>query len=98
VALAATQARLLNALWPLLTPGGRLLYCTCSLFKAEGQQQIDAFLQRQGDAVIPASPPSPGHLLSLPDNRQARPAPALSAAADGFFLTLIEKNRDLQNL
>jgi 16S rRNA (cytosine967-C5)-methyltransferase len=96
-ALAATQARLLDALWPLLAPGGRLLFCTCSLFKAEGQEQIDAFLQRRRDAVIPASPRSPGHLLPLPDNRQARPAPASSAAADGFFLTLIEKTRDLSN-
>jgi 16S rRNA (cytosine967-C5)-methyltransferase len=96
-ALAATQARLLDALWPLLAPGGRMLYCSCSVFKAEGQAQIDAFLQRQGDAVIPASPASPGHLLPLIDNRQARPAPAASAAADGFFLMLIEKNRDLPN-
>ncbi|MGZ5795874.1 MAG: 16S rRNA (cytosine(967)-C(5))-methyltransferase RsmB, partial [Caldimonas sp.] len=96
-ALVQTQARLLEALWPLLVPGGRLLYCTCSLFKAEGQEQIDAFLQRHGDALIPASPASPGHLLPLPDNDETRPAPAPSAAADGFFLTLIEKHRDTAN-
>ena len=42
-ALARTQARLLDALWPLLREGGRLLYCSCSVFRAEGQQQIDAF-------------------------------------------------------
>jgi 16S rRNA (cytosine967-C5)-methyltransferase len=96
-ALVETQERLLDALWPLLAPGGRLLYCTCSLFKAEGQAQIDAFLQRRSDAFIPASPPSPGHLLPLPDNRETRPAPAPSASADGFFLTLIEKHRDITN-
>ncbi len=96
-ALVETQARLLDALWPLLAPGGRLLYCTCSLFKAEGQAQIDAFLQRHRDALIPASPPSPGHLLPLPDNRETRPAPAPAASADGFFLTLIEKHRDIAN-
>ena len=96
-ALVASQARLLDALWPLLVPGGRLLYCTCSLFRAEGQAQIDAFLQRRGDAFIPASPPSPGHLLPLPDNDGTRPAPALAASADGFFLTLIEKHRDIAN-
>ena len=90
-ALVRTQARLLDALWPLLAPGGRLLYCTCSLFKAEGQEQIDAFLQRTGDAFIAASPPSPGHLLPLPDNREAA---SPTAAADGFFLALIEKHRD----
>ena len=94
-ALAVTQARLLDALWPTLAPGGRLLYCTCSIFKTEGQAQIDAFLQRRPEAFIPGAPPSPGHLLLRPDNRQSRPAPASSATADGFFLTLIEKHRDL---
>ena len=93
-ALAATQAGLLEALWPLLAPGGRLLYCTCSLFRAEGQDQIDAFLQRHGDAFLPASPPSPGHLLPLPDNDATPSAGPSAAAADGFFLTLIEKHRD----
>jgi 16S rRNA (cytosine967-C5)-methyltransferase len=90
-ALAATQARLLDALWPLLKPGGRLLYCTCSVFKAEGQDQIDAFLQRQPGARVAASPASPGHLLPLPDNDTERPAHDFSAAADGFFYALIEK-------
>jgi len=90
-ALAATQARLLDALWPLLTPGGRLLYCTCSVFKSEGSDQIDAFLQRQPEARVAASPASPGHLLPLPDNAPERPAHEFSAAADGFFYALIEK-------
>ena len=31
------QAQLLTTLWPLLKPGGRLLYCTCSVFKMEGE-------------------------------------------------------------
>jgi len=57
--LVATQARLLNRLWPLLRPGGRLLYCTCSVFRAEGEQQIAAFLARNTDAALTASP---GHL------------------------------------
>jgi 16S rRNA (cytosine967-C5)-methyltransferase len=91
-ALAGTQARLLDSLWPLLTPGGRMLYCTCSVFRAEGQDQIDAFLQRQGDATLATQPPSPGHLLPLPDNQANDPAHAFSAAADGFFYALIQKN------
>ncbi len=90
-ALAATQARLLDALWPLLKPGGRLLYCTCSVFKAEGQDQIDAFLQRRPEARVAANPASPGHLLPLPDNATELPAHDFSAAADGFFYALIEK-------
>lgn len=90
-ALAATQARLLEALWPTLAPGGRLLYCTCSVFRAEGQGQIDAFLQRHADARVPAEPPSPGHLLPLPDNPIDPPVPAALAASDGFFYCLLEK-------
>jgi 16S rRNA (cytosine967-C5)-methyltransferase len=74
-------------LWPLLAPGGRLLYCTCSVFRAEGQHQIDAFLQRQTAARIAPSPPSPGHLLPLPDN-----SGAASTSGDGFFYTLIQKS------
>jgi 16S rRNA (cytosine967-C5)-methyltransferase len=90
-ALAATQARLLDALWPLLRPGGRLLYCTCSVFKAEGQHQIDAFLQRCSGAEVAARPLSPGHLLPLPDNRTEPLTPEPRPPADGFFYSLIEK-------
>ena len=90
-ALAQTQARLLDALWPLLKPGGRLLYCTCSVFKAEGQHGIDAFLQRQPGAKLATSPPSPGHLLPLPDNGSEHPPLAHQAAGDGFYYALIEK-------
>jgi 16S rRNA (cytosine967-C5)-methyltransferase len=89
--LAQTQARLLDALWPLLRPGGRLLYCTCSVFRAEGQDQIDAFLQRQPGATLPGHPASPGHLLPLPDNRPEGPPPEPGAVPDGFFYALIEK-------
>ncbi len=89
-ALAAQQARLLDALWPLLTPGGRLLFCTCSVFKAEGVHQIDAFLQREPTASRAASPPSPGHLLPLPDNEADGPA-ATGTSADGFFYALLTK-------
>jgi len=90
-ALVATQARLLDALWPLLAPGGRLLYCTCSVFKAEGQHQIDAFLQRNPEARLAAHPASPGHLLPLADNGNERPSPGTGPVADGFFYALIEK-------
>ena len=89
--LAQTQARLLDALWPLLKPGGRLLYCTCSVFKAEGQDGIDAFLQRQPGAKLATSPPSPGHLLPLPDNGNKHPSPDQQAPGDGFYYALIEK-------
>lgn len=51
--IAATvklQAGLLDALWPLLMPGGILLYATCSLLKAENEEQITAFLHRTSNA------------------------------------------------
>lgn len=91
--LAATQARLLDALWPLLTPGGQLLYCTCSVFKAEGQDQIDAFLQRQTDANRIMDPASPGHLLPLADNQRPVENPDTHDCADGFFYALLQKKR-----
>lgn len=47
---AKTQAAILDALWPLLRPGGRLLYATCSVFPEENGGQIDAFCVRQPGA------------------------------------------------
>lgn len=47
---ARTQARIIDALWPLLRPGGKLLYATCSVFPAENVQQVAAFLDRHADA------------------------------------------------
>jgi 16S rRNA (cytosine967-C5)-methyltransferase len=49
-ALVQRQAALLNALWPLLAPGGMLLYCTCSVLGAENSRQIGAFLGQRKDA------------------------------------------------
>jgi 16S rRNA (cytosine967-C5)-methyltransferase len=89
--LAALQKKLLHALWPLLAPGGRLLYCTCSLFLAEGSQQVQTFLAHNTDALLL---PSPGHLIPansgkpdlVPDNRRGD--------HDGFFYALLQKRFD----
>lgn len=51
-ALAYTQQRLLKALWPLLKPGGRFLYGTCSVFAQENQAQIERFLKQTADASL----------------------------------------------
>jgi 16S rRNA (cytosine967-C5)-methyltransferase len=86
--LAAVQAQLLRALWVLLKPGGRLLYCTCSVFKAEGLDQVQTFLANNTEANLL---PSPGHLLPQdPANSQAVPD-NLSCDHDGFFYALLEK-------
>jgi len=48
--LAGEQAVLLDALWPLLAPGGRMLYVTCSVLARENDDVIAGFLERTGDA------------------------------------------------
>jgi 16S rRNA (cytosine967-C5)-methyltransferase len=87
--LAQSQKRLLDALWPLLRVGGRLLYCTCSVFAQEGPQQVQAFLARHPDArALPAD----GSLW--PRSAEAG-AVVLDNAAydhDGFFYGLLEKH------
>jgi 16S rRNA (cytosine967-C5)-methyltransferase len=86
--LAAIQAQLLKALWPLVKPGGRLLYCTCSIFKAEGESQIQTFVQHNTDALIL---PSPGHLT--PSNVLSDPSLSHNYMGehDGFYYALLEK-------
>ena len=80
--LAAQQARLLSALWPLLQQGGVLLYCTCSVFKQEGEAQVQAFLAHNTGAILRTAP---GHLMpALTDNR--------SRDQDGFYYALLEKS------
>jgi len=49
-ALAVLQQRLFEALWQVLRPGGKLLYATCSVFRAENQRQIEAFVNGHPDA------------------------------------------------
>lgn len=49
--LQALQKSILQAVWPLLAPGGLLLYATCSILKQENEQQVQAFLAGHSDAV-----------------------------------------------
>ena len=51
VELQRTQARILDALWPWLVSGGKLLYVTCSILPMENEQQISDFLARHDDAA-----------------------------------------------
>ena len=86
--LAAIQRQLLDALWPLVAPGGRLLYCTCSVFREEGEDQIARFLQEWPEAKRLAAP---GHLL--PQHRDAvdNSPGTLSQDHDGFYYALLHK-------
>ena len=88
--LAARQQAMLEVLWPMLKPGGRLLYATCSVLGAENHAVVEAFLKARPDAALAEVPDrviadavcgeSPGW--------QWLPGPA---DTDGFYYALIEK-------
>ncbi len=86
--LASLQAKLLKTLWPLLKPGGRLLYCTCSVFREEGEQQVQAFLAHNTRALLMASP---GHLLPGGGADGATLIHNQTDDHDGFYYALLEK-------
>ena len=84
--LAMAQARLLDALWPLLERGGRLVYATCSVLADENARQIDAFLARHADACAIATPlrwhAAGAGVQNLPGE----------SGMDGFFYAILEKH------
>lgn len=84
--LVATQARILAALWPLLRPGGKLLYATCSILKEENEGQAAAFLAGRRDAraltvAIPGGRTLSAGCQILPGER----------GMDGFYYAYLEK-------
>ncbi len=84
--LAAGQRRILDALWPLLAAGGRLLYATCSILRAENQAVLAAFLADHDDARAVPLPERFGHVAGV--GRQRLPG---EDGMDGFFYGLLEK-------
>ncbi len=88
-ALAARQRRLLDALWPLLRPGGQLLYVTCSLFEAENSDVVAGFLGAQPEArEVPLAAPT----MAL--RRAGRPGLHFIPGAgdtDGFYYVLMAR-------
>jgi 16S rRNA (cytosine967-C5)-methyltransferase len=59
--LTRLQMRLIDHAISLLAPGGRLVYCTCSLLPVEGEHQVTAAVKRHaGLSVIPADPETLG--------------------------------------
>ncbi len=85
-ALAALQARLLDAAWHVLRPGGLLVYTTCSILRAENALQMEAFLRRHADAEPVAAAQAWGH----PDGAGAQRFPGKSMM-DGFFYAGLRK-------
>jgi 16S rRNA (cytosine967-C5)-methyltransferase len=79
-AFGARQAAVLDALWQLLAPGGKLLYVTCSVFPQENEEVVQAFVARAERArCLPLPGGEPQHRLPGPQH-------------DGFYYALIEKH------
>ena len=77
--LAGVARHILDNLWPMLRPGGKMLFVTCSLWPQESIAQADAFAARHQAIRLPA----PGQLL---------PGAGENAGDhDGLFYALFEK-------
>lgn len=92
--LVALQARLIDHALDMLAPGGRLVYATCSLLPAEGEDQLDAALARHPGLVVERPDPAGistdwitagGGLRLRPDHW-----PDLGGM-DGFFIARLRK-------
>jgi 16S rRNA (cytosine967-C5)-methyltransferase len=87
-AMAQQQRALLEALWPLLAPGGRLLYATCSVFRAENAARAAEFLAQHPEArAVDLGEPGWG--------RRAGPGRQLltgEAGVDGFYYACLTRS------
>ena len=88
-ALVRTQARILDALWPLLAPGGRLVYATCSVLAAENADQVSRLLARRADAAVSAVL-LPGWRAVAAGGMQNLPG---ESGMDGFYYAVLENHR-----
>lgn len=79
VGFARRQAAILEALWRVLVPGGKLVYATCSVFRDENDSVLEAFCERVPDA----------QRCALPDGLAAQLLPC--DEHDGFFYGLLAK-------
>ncbi len=83
-ALVSRQAAMLDALWPLLERGGRLVYATCSLLRTENEEVLAAFLARHDDARALPLAAHYGHAAGV--GRQNLPG---EGGMDGFHYASI---------
>ncbi|MCI0516949.1 MAG: 16S rRNA (cytosine(967)-C(5))-methyltransferase RsmB [Woeseiaceae bacterium] len=90
--LARQQGALLNALWPLLAPGGRLLYVTCSVLQEENDSVVQEFLGLHPDAV--ENTVLPNYNIRDLMRRKALGFQVLpgSAGLDGFYYACLDKD------
>ena len=83
---AKLQRKLLEALWPLLNPGGRLLYATCSILPSENSQLVAGFLAEHDDAQAQSLELEYGHICDT--GVQIFPG---TYNMDGFFYARLAK-------
>lgn len=88
-AIANIQLSILQNLWQMLTPGGKLLYATCSIFPQENERLIKRFISQQSDAQH--LPLDAAWGIERPYGRQLFPQPG---SHDGFYYALLEKSAD----
>jgi 16S rRNA (cytosine967-C5)-methyltransferase len=88
-ALSVRQRALLQQLWPLLAPGGRLVYASCSALRAENADVVAAFLAQHADAN--EETPRLG-LQAMQDTGPGLRIAAGEAGMDGFYYACIDKN------
>jgi 16S rRNA (cytosine967-C5)-methyltransferase len=86
LALASLQLRILENLWSMLKPGGRLLYATCSVFPQENERIIERFVKLHADARPAPVPLTTG--VARPFGHQLFPTPD---GHDGFFYAILDK-------
>jgi 16S rRNA (cytosine967-C5)-methyltransferase len=89
---AGQQQALLSALWPLLAPGGRLLYVTCSVLREENESIVEAFVSAHPDAG--ESPVLPNYNIRDLMRRNTLGFQTLpgTAGLDGFYFACLEKS------
>lgn len=91
-AFAQVQARILESAFELLRPGGRLLYCTCSVLPEENERVVEAFLAGEPRAVAAGwteSAPRPPGLLDRAVGWQLLPGGG--AGTDGFYYACLHR-------
>ena len=96
VSLSKLQSDLLDAAWDLLKEDGTLIYCTCSLEKEEGENQIENFIKRKKNSLLDEINTSEiDKRLNVSDqNKWLRIFPNslnYEGGNDGFFIARIKK-------